>query len=210
MTDAKTCSRCKRLLPVEKFSRCSSNKSGRSYWCKECTSKNRRELSCREVAAEKKCKRCQKVLPASEFWKNALTKNGLATMCKACHKSTYKIGTEEWRAENRLRYRTERGWARKTLHEAKRRAKKYGLPFSITESDLFLPDVCPVLGIPLEFGSGERVDGSPSIDRIIPAKGYVPGNVAVISWLANRLKWDKTDPELFEKVAAYLRRPLDT
>uniref|UniRef100_A0AB74UMJ1 Uncharacterized protein n=1 Tax=Caulobacter phage BL57 TaxID=3348355 RepID=A0AB74UMJ1_9VIRU len=31
-------------------------------------------------------------------------------------------------------------------------------------------------------------DHSPSLDRIDNALGYVPGNVVVVSWKANRLK----------------------
>ena len=49
-------------------------------------------------------------------------------------------------------------------------------------------------------------DNSPTLDRIVPELGYVPGNVAVISWKANRLKGNNTDPELFEKVAKYIRK----
>ena len=37
---------------------------------------------------------------------------------------------------------------------------------------------------------------SPSIDRIDPEGGYVPGNVVVISWRANQLKLDGNAHEL--------------
>lgn len=36
---------------------------------------------------------------------------------------------------------------------------------------------------------------SRSLDRIIPELGYVPGNVQVISQLANAMKWDSTREE---------------
>jgi hypothetical protein len=39
---------------------------------------------------------------------------------------------------------------------------------------------------------GARSDGSPSLDRIDPGQGYVPGNVRVISDRANRLKGDRS------------------
>lgn len=35
-----------------------------------------------------------------------------------------------------------------------------------------------------------------SLDRIVPSLGYVPGNVAVISHRANRIKSDATADEL--------------
>jgi hypothetical protein len=77
--------------------------------------------------------------------------------------------------------------------------------FSITKDDVFLPKVCPVLGIPLEVGTGNGPIGtSPTLDRIVPDKGYVPGNVAVISHRANTLKSDGTPEELLA-VAAWVR-----
>ena len=56
-----------------------------------------------------------------------------------------------------------------------------------------IPDVCPVLGIPLDQdpkGKGERSDNSPSLDKFIPSLGYVKGNIHIISWRANHLKND--------------------
>ena len=47
-------------------------------------------------------------------------------------------------------------------------------------------------------------EDSPTLDRIIPSAGYVRGNVVVISWLANKIKGNITDPTIFEKVAKYL------
>lgn len=68
-----------------------------------------------------------------------------------------------------------------------------------------VPPCCPVLGIPLVRRKGRGVaDHSPTLDRLIPAKGYVRGNVMVISMRANRIKSDATLEEL-ERVAAWLR-----
>ena len=82
------------------------------------------------------------------------------------------------------------------LYGAKSRAKARNIPFDLTARDVELPSFCPVLGIPLELGRGEQVDGSPTLDRIIPERGYVRGNVIVISWRANRLKSNATIEEL--------------
>lgn len=48
------------------------------------------------------------------------------------------------------------------------------------------------------------LDTQPTIDRIIPALGYVPGNIVVISHRANRMKSDGTAEE-HERIAAWLR-----
>ena len=80
------------------------------------------------------------------------------------------------------------------LTNAKKRANDLGLPFTIDASDVVVPLVCPVLGIPLFRNKGSKGQGSnsPSLDRIIPQLGYVKGNVIVMSSLANRIKNDST------------------
>jgi hypothetical protein len=83
---------------------------------------------------------------------------------------------------------------------AKRRARECGVKFSITPADITLPSVCPALGIPIRTGR-KRSNSSPSLDRIVPAKGYVRGNVRVISDRANRLKSDLSPAELRKRAA---------
>ena len=70
---------------------------------------------------------------------------------------------------------------------AKARAKEKGRDFNIELSDVVIPALCPVLGIPMD---------RPSLDRIDGAKGYVKGNVRVISHRANTLKNNATIEEL--------------
>lgn len=82
------------------------------------------------------------------------------------------------------------------LVRARVRAKKRGQEFSLTRADIVIPERCPVLGILLERGVGLACAGSPSLDRIDNAKGYVPGNVIVISNRANSLKSDASVEEL--------------
>lgn len=78
----------------------------------------------------------------------------------------------------------------------RRRSIKHAVPFTLAESDLTIPTHCPVLGIPLAVGTLQDKDASPTVDRMVPALGYVPGNVAVISHRANRIKSDATPEEL--------------
>lgn len=87
---------------------------------------------------------------------------------------------------------------KRILARVKSRAKKLTIPFNLEESDISIPDFCPVLGIKLVLlnqGSGYHVD-SPSLDRIDPKMGYTKGNVRVISARANLLKNDATAEEL--------------
>jgi hypothetical protein len=65
----------------------------------------------------------------------------------------------------------------------------------IKRDAIVIPKRCPVLGIPIKIG-GARSIHSPSLDRIKPNNGYVPGNVRVISDHANRLKGNLTQQQL--------------
>lgn len=62
-----------------------------------------------------------------------------------------------------------------------------------------------MFNIPLIQGDGIATDNSPSIDEIIPGKGYVRGNIMIISWKANRLK-NNARLEDLEKIVNYIRR----
>ncbi len=88
---------------------------------------------------------------------------------------------------------------------AKSRAKRNSIPFSILLSDVVIPDRCPVLGCEFGRGDGGWCSTSPTLDRVIPGLGYVSGNVAVISWRANRIKSDANIEEL-EKIVQYVKR----
>lgn len=122
---------------------------------------------------------------------------------------------EAIKAERRARELRGRSLPYKTwlCRQARARGRKRGLEATITSADLHWPTHCPVLGIALDYParSGERKDrivaaNWPSLDRWDSAKGYVPGNVFVISYRANTLKNNATLGELL-KIAEYLRAP---
>ena len=86
---------------------------------------------------------------------------------------------------------------------AKRRATLGALDFDLTPDYLktIWPkgNKCPVLGT--KFGKGKA---AASLDKLNPKKGYVQGNVAVISLRANLMKSDVTDPKLFRRLADWM------
>lgn len=98
--------------------------------------------------------------------------------------------------------------------QARQRGRKRGLEATITAGDMIWPTHCPVLGIELDYPERAGMRGTqhpqpnwPSLDRWDNTKGYVPGNVFVISYRANSLKNSATYEEIL-KVAKYLsRRP---
>jgi hypothetical protein len=93
---------------------------------------------------------------------------------------------QQWAKDNPRRM-----WCSSARNNAKRRAVKKGLPFDLSGAYIYsiLPDKCPVFGTTFKFrGNGVLGPSSPSIDRIDPAKGYVEGNIVIISIKANQIK----------------------
>ncbi len=179
--ETKKCAKCGEVKPLEEFTKCAKSPDGRGSYCNIC--------------------------------QKAYTKQWVADhpeQVKATRKRNDDTHREEIRAKRRkdraekpevfLQY--SRDFAEKNpekllLYEARKRAKQFNLPITITEEDIVIPEFCPVFGIKLVRGSvDENRDCCPSLDRIIPSLGYVPGNVAVISYRANRIKNDASLEEL--------------
>lgn len=148
------------------------------------------------------CGKCKQYKLPEDFYANRRSLSGRGSYCKPCMKS-YAAG-ENWVEWRKARYY--KNPARTMWIEARRRARSAQLPFNIDIDDCSIPEVCPVLGIKLtQKGEGTRNDATPTLDKIIPDRGYTKGNVKVISWLANRIKSDCSDADVFEKIAAYIR-----
>lgn len=80
---------------------------------------------------------------------------------------------------------------------AKARASQRNQEFSISEADVVIPEKCIYLGCVLtNYRGAGRSWSNASIDRIDSTKGYVPGNVQVISDLANRMKAEAAQEQL--------------
>jgi hypothetical protein len=139
---------------------------------------------------KKQCTGCKTYKPLSEFYKSG-SRHGGHSHCKACHIAAAHVR----KSHNPEAF---------MLISARYRAKKNGLPCTISESDIVIPERCPVFKFPLRVHPGKPQFNSPTLDRIDNRLGYVPDNVVVISERANTLKRDAT-PEELEQLAAYLR-----
>lgn len=90
-------------------------------------------------------------------------------------------------------YQRSRPALQRLFAEARYKAKRDGIPFDITLADIEDRDVCPMLGIPLVDGQPNSVsENTKHLDRVIYSKGYVKGNVQVIS---KKGAWLKKDME---------------
>lgn len=138
------------------------------------------------------CPSCNQLMSQNKFSyvdKNDPTK-GIRQLCKSC--SAKRAEYEKERRKNNWKYKP-------TLHmlnNSKQRAKAFGREHTLTESDIVIPDYCPVLGIKLEVGDRKNHDNAPSIDRIDNEKGYIKENIVIVSNRANLLKKDATTEEL--------------
>lgn len=83
------------------------------------------------------------------------------------------------------------------------RSQIKGYDFNIEPSDIVIPEKCPILGITLIKGTKDNYMQSPSIDRIDNSKGYVKGNIQIISTKANSMKNSASREELL-KFAKYI------
>lgn len=116
----------------------------------------------------------------------------------------YKEKYSSDKRESRLRNITHSIWKK-----AKDRALKYGLDFDIEESDIVIPEICPILEVPIVFGTKDNYEYSPSIDRIDNSKGYVKGNIQIISKKANSMKNSASIDELRKFCKNVLRYSLN-
>lgn len=176
------CYCCKEMFPLECFTKSSSRKRGVDAYCKPCRAEKRKvnrehyNRTRRKTYAENPEAR-QKYLDY--------------------HKNNYaKI--KEQRKDYTKEYLQDKGNRSFVMYSnAKSRALKFNLDFNIEPSDVVIPEICPLLELPitLEVGNG-RLKNGPSLDRIDNSKGYIKGNVQVICNLANTMKNSATAEEL--------------
>lgn len=91
------------------------------------------------------------------------------------------------------------------LKNARSRAIRDNVPFNLTLQDLIdiATDECPIFKTPFQWGGanmgkGKTRDNTPTLDRILPELGYVKGNVAFLSYRANRIKDNGTMQEHYD------------
>ncbi len=138
----------------------------------------------------KVCKECNQSLNLNKFsliekWN---VNSGTKDICKKCSTKIRQIEklNRDWKVD-----------AAKLLYKnIKSRCKRTGREFSIELEDIIIPEKCPVFGFELKREDKQTWMSAPSVDRIDSSKGYIKGNVTVVSRRANILKRDATVEEL--------------
>jgi len=89
---------------------------------------------------------------------------------------------------------------------ARTRSRQKGIEFTIVEEDILISELCPILGLVLTKGDG-YLPNAMSLDRVDNNKGYIPGNVRVISRRANLMKSSLT-LDVLEKLIKYVKKEI--
>jgi hypothetical protein len=141
------------------------------------------------------CNKCKEWKLKDQF---NFRKDGQSRNCKQCE-DKYRKANMQRINEYAKKYRKD-NIEKSMLFAARARAKEQGIQIDIYIEDIVVPEFCPVLGIKLSV-DGDK-NNSPSLDKMIPERGYTKGNVKVISWRANWIKNNAT-PEEIEKLYIY-------
>ena len=155
------------------------------------------------------CLMCNVEKDEEEFHRDSQRKSGRRPYCKPCinekrrgyRSPNANVNNRKWKTTTRAeKYKRN---PRKYLWDtAKVRAKKNGTPFTITVDDIPNTKICPITYRYMNVLENDSEDGM-SLDRIDNTKGYVPGNVWIISRKANRLKSDG-DIKMFKRILEYM------
>lgn len=137
------------------------------------------------------CKECTKAMGRRDYHKNQPQRRHVARKYHFKNREAIIGKMRKYRANVLLNNPVQR-----LMYSCRASAKAKGLDFTIKAQDIVIPLVCPVLGIPILECMGRPGPSSPSVDRIDNSKGYVPGNIVVVSYRANILKRDATKEEL--------------
>lgn len=178
------------LLCREKYkTRYESTKNkGKCYTCGNDSGDSRNCHICKEkykIKARENREKARKNNMCTSCYKRKSENN--CTSCRICLDSRSKISV-----------------VTKLFSQAKFRAKKYNKEFNIDKSDIILPKFCPILNIELQENDDFCRDNSYSLDRIDNSKGYIKGNIQIISHKANQIKSNSTIKEL-ELLLNYLK-----
>ena len=208
----KTCAKCHISKPFSFFHKDSHRKDGFQPYCMQCKAVMKRAKAAErreqpvevDLTATKRCGRCGETKPLSEFHRHRATPDGVQNYCKPCmieQNQAWTAAHPAERAQTMRKHKEGPGWKAVLLGAARRRSAASGVVCTATVDDFEIPETCPILGMPLVMGKGEFGPDSASLDRFDPRRGYIPGNVWVISRRANQMKSDASPAELLRFAA---------
>ena len=191
----KICTKCGCEKPLTEFFRDRRiKKDGRAAQCKECTQKEHQQY--RELHKKERSEYEQNKRLTDSNWRKKAAERNKRYLEKLKAEGGERLEHRKQRVkESNLKIR-DRDPRYSLWYGAKSRAQEKGLEFNLDIEDIIIPEKCPILEIPIQRNHGAAKFDSASLDRIDPSKGYVRGNIAVISTMANTMKNNATRSEL--------------
>lgn len=128
--------------------------------------------------------------------------NGLRTNKRKDHYDRWS--NPEYKEQKKQQYckRWDNDWEGQKLIQIRSKCKKFNIEFDIDREDIKLPDMCPIFHTPFDLTRKDR-NNAPSVDRIDNSKGYIKGNVIVVSNKANAMKREATLQDMKRLVEFY-------
>lgn len=144
------------------------------------------------------CTQCKLNKDYSEYGLRPERKCGYRSECNTCLSARCKRYREQNLAAINAKATTRKiDFKYRLFRSCKHSSTRRGIEFTITKEDIPDNQYCPYLGIKFTNIIGESFqDYNPSLDRIDNTKGYIPGNIQLISVLANRMKSTATIEQL--------------
>lgn len=194
---------------------CGKNKHIKALRCMKCSAQAKKDFNKNSSITEKKCTKCGIKKARKQFSRDKKLATGLKSQCKDCISKHQYEKRKNCPPDKEKERQVSIAWyanfkknnpkeciRRRLFHSAKKRAKLGNLPFNITKEDIVFGDFCPVFGTKFVYDANAHCSISPSLDKIIPSKGYVKGNICVISFRANHIK-SNVSLEDFQKLTRW-------
>lgn len=179
----KFCTKCRTLKPLSKFCLSKKGRFGVSSLCKECDNKK-----------------------SKKYYEDNIEK------MRECSRKYHKANTEKVRERKRKYHKANQ--FKMSILKLKNRSRKKAIPFDLDIEHLeqlweICEGICPMTGVPmLKMSEKGRDQFVMSVDRIIPEKGYIKGNVRLVSLWYNVARSNNDDEftlEMFQRTIDYAR-----
>lgn len=208
----KLCTKCKKYKPMteEYFAHRSNVKCGFNSHCKACDhekEKTRIRVPSFDENGHLYCHSCKTYKPIEEFYKDSSAKcrNGYSRECKTCESKRKKIQRANRNTNDKNNF------LKRLLYGCKSRALQYKIPYDLTLD--YMIDVfdsqngkCALSGLDMTTirKSGKNPFNA-SIDRIVPNRGYIKGNVRLVCNHINMMRSNLEDEQLIDFCKAIIK-----
>lgn len=183
MNKTKTCTICQIEKPIEDFIKDNRSPTGYKNQCKECKNKIAKD---RYIIIKDNLDFRIRLRKNTMKFKNSHREKIRDEALIYNANPVVKDRKKKWYENNQIN--TINGIISRMYKRAQKRSIEENFDFNIEVSDIKYEKYCPLLNLELNWNGGPRTDITPSLDKIDPKKGYVKGNIRVLSFLANRMK----------------------